>query len=442
MSQEYAESLLRSGIIDAKAGQKDSARRYIERAIYTSNNNDHDVMSEAWFWMAQVTDDPVEKRNALENALSHDMYHARARRALAILDGKLKPDEIVNPDNLPLAPTGNRQADADRFMCPKCGGRMVFAPDGSSLVCEYCARNQALGSSKDAAQEQDFIVSMATIRGHSKPLQEQVFHCQGCGAEFILHPDQMSATCAYCGSPHVVKLENVRELIAPEGIIPHAFNQKHATYQLVQWVESNKLKPVRKVELPRGLYLPIWTFDIGGHIDYTGEIIESENSGMNMGRQQPNVVRINDQYPVFVDDLPIPAARKRARQLAQIIGGFNLKTTQPYDARYLSAWPAVVYDVPMGEASLDARSLAYATIKRGLPNFLNSVKIIHTSSASMLVESYKFVLVPAWITEISLEGGEAHVLINGQSGDVTSDLPNKSASGSGLMDWLSDLLVD
>jgi hypothetical protein len=136
MPQEYAESLLRSGIIDAKAGQKDSARRYIERAIYTSNNDSHDVMAEAWFWMAQVTDDPVEKRNALENALSHDMYHARARRALAIIDGKLKPDEIVNPDNLPLALTGSRQADADRFMCPKCGGRMVFAPDGSSLVCE------------------------------------------------------------------------------------------------------------------------------------------------------------------------------------------------------------------------------------------------------------------------------------------------------------------
>lgn len=438
--QEYAESLLRSGIIDAKAGQKDSARRYIKRAIYTSDNGDHDVMSEAWFWMAQVTDDPVEKRNALENALSHDMYHARARRALAIIDGKLKPDEIVNPDHLPLPPIGSRQADADRFMCPKCGGRVVFAPDGFSLVCEYCARNQALGLAKDAAQEQDFIVSMATVRGHGKPLQEQVFHCKGCGAEFILPPDQMSTICAYCSSPHVVKLETVRELIAPEGIIPHAFNQKRATHQLVQWVGSNQLKPAQKVELPRGLYLPIWTFDIGGFVDYTGEVTENQDDGM--GRQQPTVIRINDKYPVLVDDLPIPATRKRARQLAQIMSGFDLKTTQPYDARYLSTWPAEVYDVPMGQASLDARSQAYAAIKRSLPNLLDSVKIVHTSSASMLVESYKFVLAPVWMTEIQLGDGVVHVLINGQSGDVASDLPNKSDSGSGLMDWLSDLLND
>ena len=124
------------------------------------------------------------------------------------------------------------------------------------------------------------------------------------------------------------------------------------------------------------------------------------------------------------------------------MSGFNLKTTQPYDARYLSTWPAEVYDVPMGQASLDARSQAYSVIKRSLPNFLDSVKIVHTSSASILVESYKFVLVPVWMTEIQLQDGVTHVLINGQSGDVVSDLPNKSASGFGLMDWLSDLLDD
>jgi len=208
----------------------------------------------------------------------------------------------------------------------------------------------------------------------------------------------------------------------------------------VKWVETNKLKPAKKVDLPRGLYLPIWTFDIGGFVDYTGEIVENENDGM--GRQQPTVIRINDKYPVLVDDLPIPAARKRARQLAQLMGGFDLKTIQPYDARYLSTWPAEVYDVPMGQASLDARSQAYAAIKRSLPNLLDSIKIVHTSSASMLVESYKFVLAPVWMTEIQLEDGLAHVLINGQSGNVVSSLPNKSTSGSGFLDWLSDLLDD
>src|SRR5574339_1183135 len=140
MASDYGKELLRSGIIDAKAGHREGARRFLDRAVYMSN--DHDVLAEAWFWMSEVLDDKGEKRKALENCLSHDLQHARARRSLAILDGKLKIDEIINPDKLPLAPEGLREANADRFMCPKCGGRVRFAPDGQSLVWEYCSRNQ------------------------------------------------------------------------------------------------------------------------------------------------------------------------------------------------------------------------------------------------------------------------------------------------------------
>ena len=133
MFSDYGRDLLRSGIIDAKAGNKASARRYLDRAIYISN--DHDVLAEAWFWMSQVTEDGGEKRKALENCLAHDLYHARARRALAILDGKLKADEIVDPDHLPPAPEGLHAVDAQRFMCPKCGGH-EFSKLGDGAMSE------------------------------------------------------------------------------------------------------------------------------------------------------------------------------------------------------------------------------------------------------------------------------------------------------------------
>ncbi len=165
MFGDYGRELLKSGIIEAKAGSRESARRYFDRAVYISH--DHNVLAEAWFWMSQVTEDAAEKRKALENCLAHDLRHARARRALAIIDGKLKEEEIIDPDRLPLAPEGLRAADAERFMCPKCGGRMSFAPDGQSLLCEYCSRNQKFSVTQPGlAQEKDFIIAMATVRGH------------------------------------------------------------------------------------------------------------------------------------------------------------------------------------------------------------------------------------------------------------------------------------
>lgn len=440
---DYGKELLRSGIIEAKTGNRDSARRYLDRAIYMSSA--FDVLAEAWFWMSEVVVDPVEKRKALENCLAHELHHARARRSLAILNGTLKAAEVINPDALKPETNGMRTSEAQRFMCPKCGGRMSFSPDGSGLVCEYCARNQTLDSG--TASEKDFIVAMATARGHGKPLQEQVFHCKGCGAEFILPPKQISASCAYCNSPHVVSLEKTRDLLAPDGIIPHAFNQKQAVKLLVNWVQGNQIKPEKQVELPRGLYLPLWTFDIGGAIDYTYEMVVVEDDSFSRRRDETKVIRMNDQYPIMVDDMPLPASRKPSAVFLKMIPTFDMKSIQPYDPRFLADWPAEIYDVPMADASLDARSQAYKRYKQQLANTISNVKIVHTSSANLLVESFKLNLLPVWMTELPFDGRTHLLLINGQNGVVYSDMDGKKKDeeqkeSGGLFGFLADLLED
>ena len=436
MFSDYGKELLRSGIIEAKAGHREAARRYLDRAAYISN--DHDVLAEAWFWMSQVLDDASEKRKALENCLANDLRHARARRALAVLDGKLKADEIVDPDKLPSAPEGLRAGNADRFMCPKCGGRMSFAPDGQSLVCEYCARNQKFAAQPGTANEKDFIIAMATARGHGRPLNQQVFHCEGCGCEFILPPNQISSTCVYCGSPHVVNWESEEQLLAPDGIIPHAFDQQRAMNHLMEWVERIKIKPEKKVEFPRGVYLPLWTFDLGGALDYVGE--KADDSEIQFGRKYQKMVRVKDSYPVQINDLPIPAARKLSAVFLKLIPTFELKAVRPYEPGYLVNWPAEVYDIPMAEASLDARAQGLARYKRELPVLLEPVRLISAASANMTVESFRLNLLPVWMTELPFDGREHLVLINGWNGEVKSDLPEKSHMSSGLMEWLGDLL--
>ncbi len=149
MFGDYGKELLRTGIIEAKAGHKEAAQRYLDRAIYSSSDND--VMAEAWYWMSQVVDDAVEKRKAVENCLAHDLQHARARKMLAILDGKLKADEIVDPDHLPPAPDrfarGERRSfhvsqmrRADEFLCRRsiAGVRLLHARSGDWLFLATC----------------------------------------------------------------------------------------------------------------------------------------------------------------------------------------------------------------------------------------------------------------------------------------------------------------
>ncbi len=442
MFNNYDKDLLRDGITEAKAGYKASARRYLDRAIYLSDN--HEVLAEAWYWISQVVEDGGEKRKALENCLANDLHHMRARRALAILDGKIKADEIVDPDHLPPAPEKLRAVDAERFMCPKCGGRMSYAPDGHSLVCEYCARNEKF-TWRGLARENDFLLAMASARAHSQPLQQQVFHCEGCGCEFILPPNQISSTCAYCGSPYVVNWESREELLAPDGIIPHAFTQERAAQCLLEWMKSRKIKPQKQIELPRGVYLPIWTFNLGGSTDriYEGmdpnafHLEPMDSQGRQFIHSQAATFRVSDSYPVEVNRLPIPASRKLSGVFLKLIPTFDLKAVKPYNPRFLANWPAEVYDIPMAEASLDARARTLARYKHELPDSRTNMELVTTSSANMTVESFRLVLLPVWMIEIPF-GGRLHLLlVDGQNGEVASDLPGKSG---GLKEFLADLL--
>jgi hypothetical protein len=247
----------------------------------------------------------------------------------------------------------------------------------------------------------------------------------------------------YCGSPHVVNWESEEQLLAPDGIIPHAFDQKRASKILIDWVRSNQIKAdveagLPRLYWPRGVYLPLWTFDLGGMIDYIGETVD--DSQIQFNSKMPKMIRVSDSYPVQVNDLPIPASRKLSAVFLRLIPTFELRGVKPYDPRYLANWPAEVYDIPMAEASLDARSQVFKHYKNDLPNLLTPTQIVSTSSAKMTVESFRLNLLPVWMTELPFGGREHLVLINGQNGTVASDLPEKKKESIGLMEWLGDLL--
>jgi hypothetical protein len=80
-----------------------------------------------------------------------------------------------------------------------------------------------------------------------------------------------------------------------------------------------------------------------------------------------------------------------------------------------------------------------AKYKHDLPTLLGPVKLISATSTDRAVASFCLTLLPVWMTELPFEGRQHLMLINGQNGEVKSDLPEKKESG-GLMEWLGDLL--
>jgi Zn finger protein HypA/HybF involved in hydrogenase expression len=421
MPTEYDNDLLREGIFHYRVKEFDIARNYIERAL--ENSDDMQTRAQANYYLSLLTDDPLQKRKYLEDTLAIDMTHAEARRALAVLDGKLKAKDIVNPDRMPAPDTGTITVQADRFTCPKCGGRMVYAPDGVSLICEYCSRNQRL-STTSSSGEQDFIVARADGSGLRSPVAVQTFKCQGCGATFILAPEEISATCAYCGSVHVVALEEKQQMVEPDSILPMAFDQKQATWHLVHWVEGSKITPQEQVQPPRGLYLPTWTFDIIGSMPWNGMVFRNKRE-----------VPVSGTKEINFNDVRILGSKKLANLMVKTLPEFDLSCATKYDARFLAGWMADVYDLPMADASLEARRISVEHLRKMIIQEFGYIQNLGYSSSGIMVSAFKLILVPIWVTEIKAHDRTGRVLINGRTGSVHSEIQAR-----GLEGWLETML--
>ncbi len=99
MVDKELQSLLRTGIQAARAGDKQKARRIFERVLEADDSSEL-----AWMWMASVVSTAEERRVCLENVLDINPNNARAIKALARM--KARPVRHAKPPaaSKPAAP--------------------------------------------------------------------------------------------------------------------------------------------------------------------------------------------------------------------------------------------------------------------------------------------------------------------------------------------------
>jgi len=322
---------------------------------------------------------------------------------------------------------GPAAAGADRFTCPHCGGRMTFAPDGQSLTCEFCEIKQHLGqptTSGAPVEDNDFVVAMATARGHLQPTTQHIVTCQGCGAVFILPPEQVTATCPYCRSNFALRQAEMRTLITPEGLISFNVDELAAVENLKAWMDAEPAVGPAKVAPWHGIYLPVWSFSLDGKITWHCQV---QSHGLWLPSE--------GEEPVLVDNVLVLASQRLPDVLHPAIARFDLTQLMPYDERYLASWIAETYQMPVAEASLEARQSVLETEKKIVMEKLTSQhRDLVLNSSDLQVEGFKLILLPIWLTHYTVGDHTRWVLINGQSGEVFGERPQ-----SGVLKWIKKM---
>jgi len=412
--------LLSHGRASAIAGEKEMARRYLERFLRRSPSEEERL--EALYWLSEVVDDLREKRALLEEILASNMGDVRARRKLAILDGKIKPEEIVDPEHLP-AP-GEIQTNGTRsFTCPQCGGRLTYAPDGQSLVCEFCESQSRIRQQRPT-KEDDFLIAMVTAKAQRHPIHHHVVECKGCDASFTLPPQALTHVCPFCQTPYAIEQVEVRELDAPDSIIPFRISREKARKILVAWLRENPPEEKPSLKSMSGVYLPAWIFTIGGQIDWKGWIYKEKKT-----------VPVQDRQILNIPDILIPAVKDFTESLKPVFDSFSLSDLIAFDSGYLASFHAETFQISAADASLLAREKAVELIRANITaSAFSQIHDLAVKTPNIMVESYRLALFPVWMVVLRTGSTQFRVAINGQNGKCYTE------RGSPSSHWLKKLL--
>lgn len=421
---EEARRMLVRGMAAAKAKELREARRYLEWMLTIPATSDQ--KADAHYWLYEISEDTEEKRAHLQFALGYNSVHHRARKALAILDGKIDQDSLIDPDSYrQRLPADPQSVDGERYVCPNCGGRMTFSPDGESLVCEYC--QQANNNQRETElNETDFVVGISTAAGRNKAVATLSFECRACGAIFLLPPETLSLTCPHCDSAYSIRKSETRELVPPEGIIPFQFDAVEAARKARGWFRTAySAQKAAHISRFRGLYLPAWTFDVAGYVRWRGMI-----------HQEEQYIEVTGKEVISYDDVFVAASAPLPPFFDQVLEQFTAKDVVAYDPEYTANWLAETYKVPMSDAALEARAAVFTHARQKLSQKedLRRISRLRFASDEITMESFKLVLVPVWIGTFTLESVIHDLTINGFTGTVFGPKPPSRLEK--FADWL------
>jgi len=436
--------LLVRGIAAAHAGDTEEARRYLERVLNLPAST-LNQRAQAHLWLSRLTDDPRIKREHLEYVLAAQPMHGEARRELAILDGRLEPQDIVDPDHVAdpdraSGPKEGRPVVTRRVICPQCGGTLHFEPGTAWVTCQYCGHRQPIAAAlrhQAPLEEADFVVALATRRWHHSPEGLRQFRCQGCQATLIAS-GAITARCPYCGSSHIVEIPT-DEMIPPEGIIPFQIDARTAQRRFREWLRQRIDDQHVRTTRVRGLYLPIWTFDVMGDVGWR-QMQPKDEEGLSRfalplgggnaygGRKRTPGEPTEGSYPVLLNDIVVPATHQIAYALHEVFDRFDLEEVLPYDTAFLSDWPAETYDVPVSRASLVARQHALAAARQQVEAqqtaFGEDAQSLVVFPQTLPVDTYKLIYVPVWLANYHYEKRTYTVAISGQTEDIVGEQPS------------------
>jgi len=339
-------------------------------------------------------------------------------------------------DNYDLEPNiVDTKKETDR-KCPQCDGTMNYDPDTKGLCCPYCGYVEDIPVDEEepaSAEELDFLSAEKTGNKNWGAEKKTVI-CKSCSAETIYDALDVANECPYCGSNQVMEA-NDKDSLAPNGVVPFIISADQASANFKKWIGKRFFCPKLAKQSARpdafkGVYLPYWTFDAHTHTSYTG----SYGTDRIVKDREGNRKVVTDWHPVsgkheeFIDDQLVIATTRHPVSMLRRIEPFNTANNKAYKPEYVAGFVAERYCIGLKEGWEKAKQAITSRLRSNISQKIRAkynadhVGNLHLRTSYTGI-TYKYLMLPIWISSFKYNGKIYQFVVNGQTGKVSGKTP-------------------
>ena len=318
--------------------------------------------------------------------------------------------------------------------CPNCGATVTFNPAMGKLHCEYCgySRNLPKPDTDSEICEMDFESAL-----HKESLnwgeEKKSVECKQCGAVTIYDALETAAVCPFCGSTSVMPAAN--NTIVPGGVCPFEVTKETAGESFAKWLKKKWFAPKKAKKSARpdafnGMYLPYWTYDAQTTSNFTARAGYDRKVKNKDGNYETETEwrHVSGVYQEFIDDETVMASKRQEDSGVKDCEPFKLSRLVPYSPQVLAGFAAERYSIGLKEGWETAQDSIRSKLRSNINSYIKSkwrcdrVDRVRFSTIYSNI-TYKYILVPAWISSFKFKDKTYQFAVNGQTGKVGGRAP-------------------
>lgn len=337
---------------------------------------------------------------------------------------------------MPAPPDAGPHQEIVDFKCPQCGATTAYSVADGGLTCTYCGYYEApqkAAVGKRAAQF-EFTVETMQRAAQGWGVERKEIACQNCGAAASLPMDNLTYTCAFCGSNKVIQRQAPQDALRPRYILPFKVQPEACAQIARQWLGSSWMTPADLQQFSRigkftPIYIPCWTLDSTIHADWKAEVghMKTERYYDNGEWKTRTVTEWrweSGHVDLVIDDLMVSGTSRISRLLLSKVQNFDLNELVDYDPKFLAGLQAQAYDVTLEQAWEVGRAQMREKTRQACLSQASTSQVRNFSmNLDFADESWRYILTPVYISNYAYNGQNYQALINGQTGAIAGQRP-------------------